>query len=241
MKSKQNFFIPLMMLMLAFVLFASTSVSKGQDITHPLSEISSTAQFYSYIHRINDTTGIEIKYFIVESPTEGIKTAFDACDVCWAQHKGYTQVGGFMRCRNCGNTYPTDGLGAQGTGGCWPSYLPHTTDATDLIIQVSDLIPGAFMFEEVPMDPPQSVGISHGGELPVAYSVKSQIGQVSLEMPTTGAARTIRMIGMNGQVCFQEKSSLTELTINTGDLSAGIYLLSIEEGGKLYTQEIYIK
>ena len=217
MKSFKHPITTLTILILVLLMFGTTIKSEAQVVTHPLSGISTTATFHSYVHRINDTTGIEIKYFIVESPTNGIKTAFDACDVCWAQYKGYVQLGNFMRCVNCGNTYPSDDLGAQGTGGCWPSYLPHTTDGTDLIIEVADLIPGAFMFEEVPMDPPASTGIVQSSNLPVYFEVNNQPGLISLNMPSVKTERIVRVISLNGQVSFSERTFTSELIINTGD------------------------
>ena len=81
-------------------------VVNGQNIKHSLAGITTTMNFYSYIYRINDSTGIEIKYFIVEAPNGIIKTCFDACDICYQYHLGYTQLGTYTRCVNCGNTYP---------------------------------------------------------------------------------------------------------------------------------------
>ena len=54
------------------------------------------ARFYEY----KTGEGIAIKYFILKSSDGVIRAAFDACDVCWPQGKGYFQKDDTMVCRN---------------------------------------------------------------------------------------------------------------------------------------------
>jgi len=70
---------------------------------------------------------VNVKYFVVEAEDGSVKTAFDACDVCYRSRKGYRQEGDDMICNNCGNHYPISGLGTKNLrgGGCWPGYLPN--------------------------------------------------------------------------------------------------------------------
>ena len=77
-----------------------------------------------------------------------IKTAFDACDVCYGSYKGYRQEGDSMICNNCGNSYPISGLGTEnkGGGGCWPGYLPSEIKGEYLIIKKSDIKKGGYRF-----------------------------------------------------------------------------------------------
>ena len=105
----------------------------------PLSEITEQAQFYNY-------NGI--KYFVVKASNGDIKTAFDACDVCYSSKKGYRQEGDYMVCNNCGNKYPISGLGTKNLqgGGCWPGYLPSKIKGENLIIKESDLNKGRDRF-----------------------------------------------------------------------------------------------
>jgi uncharacterized membrane protein len=83
-------------------------------------ELSSTAQFFE-----EEIDGVKIKFFAIKDENGEIKTAFDACDVCFNSKKGYTQDGEYMVCNNCGNRYHVSGLGTENKarGGCWPSYL----------------------------------------------------------------------------------------------------------------------
>ena len=73
------------------------AVAENKDqITIPLSEVSTTAKFYTFNYK-----GVDINYFAVLGSDGKPRTAFDACDVCGG-YKGYQQVGTDIKCRNCG-------------------------------------------------------------------------------------------------------------------------------------------
>ena len=61
-----------------------------------------------------------------------------------AGSQGYYQSGPEIFCRNCSAAIFTPTIGV--TGGCNPVPLPSEEVGTDLIIQVSDLLPGAGRF-----------------------------------------------------------------------------------------------
>lgn len=110
------------------------------DVIIPLSEISDQAKFYEYKR---------IKYFVLKASDGSVKTAFDACDVCYGSKKGYSQQGNVMVCNNCGNRYPISGLGTKNLrgGGCWPGYLPSKVEGDNLVIKVSDIEKGKYRFK----------------------------------------------------------------------------------------------
>ena len=113
----------------------TTTVSTGSQILIPISEIGTSAKFYSY-----ESNGIDIKYFLVKGSDDVIHAAFDACDVCYNAKRGYRQDGNVMTCLNCGLTFPINELGESNTGGgCWPSYLPIKIEGDNIIIEQSDL------------------------------------------------------------------------------------------------------
>lgn len=114
-------------------------IDEGEVMKIPLSEISRTAGFYDYDG---------IKFFVVKAKDGSVKTAFDACDVCYRSRKGYRQQGDDMICNNCGNYYPISGLGTKNLrgGGCWPGYLPRTIEGDFLVIKKSDLEAGRYRF-----------------------------------------------------------------------------------------------
>ena len=114
----------------------------SHEIQIPKSEISSDASFYSY-----DSNGVEIRFFIVEGSDGEYRSAFDACDVCYLENKGYNQQGDVVNCINCGLTFPISDIGEKNTGGgCWPSYLSIKIDNDNIIIEKSDLENKRYMF-----------------------------------------------------------------------------------------------
>lgn len=110
-------------------------IDSGNSIKILLSNIGGQAQWFNYDNA---------KYFIVKAKDGSIKTAFDACDICYKSGKGYRQERDDMVCNNCGNHYPISGLGTANLGGgCWPGYLPNKIEGDYLVINKIDLDNGA--------------------------------------------------------------------------------------------------
>lgn len=125
-------------------LFTGNSVSAQQgDFKIPLSEISEKAEWFEYSYN-----GKDLVFFVVKSEDGTIKTAFDACDVCYGSKKGYRQEGNYMVCNNCGNKYLISELGTKNKigGGCWPGYLPNEIKGENIVIKKSDIQSGAYRF-----------------------------------------------------------------------------------------------
>jgi uncharacterized membrane protein len=142
---KKIIFIGMLMILVLTGCKTGTTTSTAQEtggfIEIPLSDLSSTVNFYE----LNDG-GINIKYFAVLGSDGEIRTAFDACDICGG-YKGYEQVGSDIRCKNCGKVFKIDGLGTKNKGyGCWPSYLPHEVSGDKVLIKVSDITNGKSRF-----------------------------------------------------------------------------------------------
>ncbi len=111
-------------------------------ITIPITGVSDgEARFFRY-----PDGGKELKFFVVKGKDGGIRVAFDACDVCFREKKGYAQQGGTMVCKNCNMKFAIVRLGPHAVGGCNPSYLPHKQEAGNLIITVRDLQSGSRLF-----------------------------------------------------------------------------------------------
>lgn len=96
-------------------------------------------------YKIEDN-GKEIAFFVVKAPDGSFKTAFDACDACYREKKGYEQRGDKMNCKNCNQKFAINRLGPNATGGCNPGYLPHQVNGSTILIQTSDLKAGAKYF-----------------------------------------------------------------------------------------------
>lgn len=111
-------------------------------VTIPLAKVSDgKAHFY----RLDDG-GKAIGFFVVKGSDGALHTAFDACDVCFREKKGYDQQGESMLCKNCGKKFPANRIGPHAIGGCNPSYLPAQQAGENIVISVNDLKSGARFF-----------------------------------------------------------------------------------------------
>lgn len=117
--------------------------SAGSTVSIPLEKIGTTANFFEF-----NSNGTAIRFFAVKGSDGSIKTAFDACDVCYANKKGYRQEGVYMVCNNCGKKFAIDSLGTENKnpGGCWPGYLPNKIAGDSVVIEKSDLEKGRGKF-----------------------------------------------------------------------------------------------
>ena len=100
------------------------------------------AHFYEY----KTGKGITIKYFILKSSDGVIRAAFDACDVCWREGKGYFQKGDFMICKNCGQRFASTRIN-EVRGGCNPAPLTREIKEGNVVIKASDLLEGTRYFD----------------------------------------------------------------------------------------------
>jgi len=117
-------------------------IDAGDSYKIALNEIGKDAQWFTH-----NSNGVNVKYFVVRDKDGNVKTAYDACDVCYRSKKGYRQEGEDMICNNCGNHYPVSGIGTQNLkGGCWPSYLKNSNDGEYLVITKAALDAGKSRF-----------------------------------------------------------------------------------------------
>jgi len=87
-----------------------------------------------------------VRFFVVKS-TDGVtRAAFDACDVCWRNKKGYTQQGNEMVCINCGMRFRTDKIN-EVRGGCNPAPLNRALKGGSLVITQGDVLQGLGFFK----------------------------------------------------------------------------------------------
>jgi uncharacterized membrane protein len=86
-----------------------------------------------------------VRYFVLKSSDGVIRAAFDACDVCWPENKGYYQDGDYMVCKNCGKRFQSTKVNVV-TGGCNPSALERTIQDGKVVIQVKHIEEGKRFF-----------------------------------------------------------------------------------------------
>ncbi|WP_020677940.1 DUF2318 domain-containing protein [Geopsychrobacter electrodiphilus] len=87
----------------------------------------------------------DIKFFVVKSVDGVMRAAFDACDVCYREKKGYRQEGDFMVCNNCGQKFRTD-LVNEVKGGCNPAPLARRVESNQILIAKADIVGGGWYF-----------------------------------------------------------------------------------------------
>jgi len=92
-----------------------------------------------------DGDGRHTRYFVLKSSDGVYRAAYDACDVCFRNNRGYRQEGDLMVCNNCGQTFPSAKVN-EIKGGCNPAPLTRTVDGKDLVIQKQDLAAGGGYF-----------------------------------------------------------------------------------------------
>ncbi len=120
---------------------ASVTASAGK-VTIPVADFNDgQAHFYSYKGQHG-----KIPFFVIKGKDGTLRAAFDACDVCYKEKKGYEQKGELMVCKNCNQTFPVAKIGTV-SGGCNPSPLKTTLTGATLEIAVGDLEAGAHYFQ----------------------------------------------------------------------------------------------
>ena len=110
-----------------------TSIKKGGYLAIPIADLSQTASFYKA-----DLDGTEIELVALKDSKGNLRTAFNACQVCYSSGRGYyRQEGKYLVCQNCGNSFTIDQVGIA-SGGCnpWP-ILDSDRTVTDDEIQIS--------------------------------------------------------------------------------------------------------
>ena len=114
----------------------------GTDVSLPLSDFpDDTARFYRY----TTAAGQQLRFFVMRGVDGVVRAAFDACDTCWAQHKGYHQEGDDMVCTNCGRHFPSTSVNIV-TGGCNPAPIDRTVSGDRVVLSAAALASGTGYF-----------------------------------------------------------------------------------------------
>jgi len=112
------------------------------SVTIPLAKVSDGKAHYYHF----EDGGKDIAFVVVKGSDGAYRTAFDACDSCFREKKGYEQKGSVLVCKNCNRQFAIDRIGPHEVGGCNPSYLPSKASATSITFTTADLKAGARYF-----------------------------------------------------------------------------------------------
>ena len=118
------------------------TLSAGQDVQFPAALFTDgRARFYRYVA----ATGREIRFFVLRSSDGVVRAAFDACDVCYRERRGYHQSGDNMICNNCGQAFHSANVNVV-TGRCNPGPLERTIAGDRVVITTASLERGVSYF-----------------------------------------------------------------------------------------------
>lgn len=107
----------------------------------PVSKVSdSQAHYFTYKGQKGN-----INFFVLKSSDGVIRAAFDACDVCYREKKGYRQEGDYMVCNNCGQRFASVNIN-EIKGGCNPAPLERAVQGDHLVLNARDIEEGAWYF-----------------------------------------------------------------------------------------------
>ena len=93
----------------------------------------------------SDMGGTTVQYFVIKAPDGSLRTAFNACDVCYPYKKGYHQQGAAVQCNNCGRVFDAAQIDVQ-RGGCNPGPISAKVVGSNLVIPASQLQNGVRYF-----------------------------------------------------------------------------------------------
>jgi uncharacterized membrane protein len=108
-----------------------------QDLVIPLSDLSTTAQFYPVV-----IEGVQMEVLAVQAPDGTYRTVFNTCQVCYGSGRGfYKQSGNVLVCQNCGNRFPM-GRVEVSSGGCnpVPIFAQYKTQDDEKIVIPKDFL-----------------------------------------------------------------------------------------------------
>lgn len=139
----------LVILFVGFVIFSGGGITfkevraEAGVVNIPLSEVEDgKAHYYTYI---SGNPSRKINFFVLQSSDGVIRTAFDACDVCFSEKKGYRQKGDFMVCNNCGQRFPSTKINEL-KGGCNPAPIEREIIGENLVIRADEIEKGKVYF-----------------------------------------------------------------------------------------------
>jgi uncharacterized membrane protein len=95
-----------------------------------------------YIYRDQDKS---VRFFVLRSSDGVVRAAYDACEVCFRNKKGFHQEGDYTVCNNCGNRYPSVNINVI-TGGCNPIPLNRVAQNGNINISADEVKKGSVLF-----------------------------------------------------------------------------------------------
>jgi hypothetical protein len=121
--------------------FPLVSGDLGGEVRLRLDELADRDAHF-YVFMVGDTP---VEFFVVWTHDNVVRTAFNACDVCYRAKLGYRQDGETMVCGNCGSRFPVQRIGTV-AGGCNPASFAARVEGQELVISAAVLTVGLSYF-----------------------------------------------------------------------------------------------
>lgn len=114
----------------------------GNELHIPISDLpDGDAKFYQY-----HSGSVDIHFFVIKVSNSVIYAAFDACDTCYPEKKGYRQEGNEMVCNECDRPFEISNFSLQGSS-CAPEQIDVNIGGGIVSILISDLEDRRYYFE----------------------------------------------------------------------------------------------
>lgn len=114
----------------------------GQDLSLDAAQFEDgVARFYTH----TTAEGRPVRFFVMKSADGVIRAAFDACDTCYREKKGYKQQGTDMICNNCNRSFRSVDINVL-QGGCNPAPLDRSVSNGRVVLTTTALSAGAGYF-----------------------------------------------------------------------------------------------
>jgi hypothetical protein len=121
--------------------FPLVSADSGGEVRLRLDELADRDAHF-YVFMVGD---MPVEFFVVWAHDNVVRTAFNACDVCYRAKLGYRQDGEVMVCSNCGSRFPVERIGTV-AGGCNPASFAARVEGQELVISAAVLAAGLTYF-----------------------------------------------------------------------------------------------
>ena len=100
--------------------------------------VASVSDGKAHHFKVKASDGVMVTFFVLKSNDGVIRTAVDACDVCYRAGKGYEQSCDEMVCLNCGMRFASAKIN-EVQGGCNPAPLTRIIEGDKLVIAMADI------------------------------------------------------------------------------------------------------
>ena len=122
---------------------ATAELLPGGGDVHLLAQQFRDGQVRFYRHMT--TGGREVRFFVIQASDGVIHAAFDSCEFCYRQRRGYRQAGDAMVCNSCGRTFATARINVV-QGGCNPTSLDRVLEGDEVRLKAASLELGTVYF-----------------------------------------------------------------------------------------------